>query len=247
MPSFYRPKNPGVASDADVRHGTRFEGAENPGTANDESVWAGRRKAQPADILLPATRRWLDSLSSESRPNALASRFPRVANLVAANWSNPGDCSAYIFSLLHDQRPGRRGFPKEVIQDIVNLRFCYARLHPIIDWHVDAAADARRYEQEDDPSAAKGDEVSVRTRMPTSPKERGVVYRGVNVALQAIPANDGSGRFIGTCTVAHGPLSRTAGSTSETYATEEQALAAIRRRVPHKVEDMFRNGELPEP
>lgn len=247
MPSFYRPKNPGVASDADVRHGTRFEGAEKPGTANDESVWAGRRKAQPADILLPATRRWLDSLPSQNRPNALASRFPRIANLVAANWSNPGDCSAYIFSLLHDQRAGRRGFPKEVIQDIVNLRFYYAGLHPIIDWDVYSATGARRYDQGDDPSAAKGDEVSVRARTPTSPKQRDVVYRGVNVSLQAVPANDGSGRFIGTCTVARGALSRTAASTSEMYATEEQALAAIGRRVPHKVEEMFRNGELPEP
>jgi hypothetical protein len=63
-------------------------------------------------------------------------RFPRIANLLAANWDNPGDCTAYISSLLHDQRGGRQGFPAEVVQDIHDLGRWYARLHPAVrrDW-----------------------------------------------------------------------------------------------------------------
>ena len=83
--------------------------------------------------------------------------------------------------------------------------------------------------------------------MQPTPKQRGVLYRGVNVALQAAPGKAGTGRFVGTCIVVYGALSRRVVTTSEEYDTEEQALAAIRRRVPYIVEEMFRNGDLPEP
>ena len=136
MPSIYRPKVP-AESDADPRIDGYVKGdAQPPETANPDrqSVWAGRRKAQPATDLLPATRRWMESLPSDSRPNALVAQFPRIANLIAVNWNNPRDCGAFLYTLLHDQRGGRRGFPQDVSQDILNLRLYYARLHPIADW-----------------------------------------------------------------------------------------------------------------
>ena len=67
-------------------------------------------------------------------PEHVRIRFPRIANLIAASWVNPRDCTAYISSLLHDRRGGRKGFPPEVQQDIHDLRVYYARLHPIIHW-----------------------------------------------------------------------------------------------------------------
>jgi hypothetical protein len=107
-------------------------------SATDGQVdWVGRRKAQPANLVLPSTRRWMNSLPLECRPQALPIRFPRIANLLAANWDNPSDCTAYISSLLHDQRGGRKGFPAEVLQDIHDLRVYYARLHHIIRWESD--------------------------------------------------------------------------------------------------------------
>jgi hypothetical protein len=109
-------------------------------TSDDQRDWVGRRKAQPADVLLPATRHWLDSLPVESRPLALAKQFPRLANLIAVNWNNPRDCCAFIYALLHDQRGGRRGFPREVMEDIITLRMYYTRLHPIVDWEAGAGA-----------------------------------------------------------------------------------------------------------
>jgi hypothetical protein len=144
MPSIYRPKHSVLLPEADVAHGAHINTHETQcGTSNDQSEWVGRRKAQPAEVLLPSTRRWLDSLPVESRPQALVKQYPRLANLFAANWSSPGDCSEFIYSLLHDQRGGRRGFPREVIDDISSLRMYYARLHPIADW--EANADRDRY------------------------------------------------------------------------------------------------------
>jgi hypothetical protein len=137
MPSIYRPKHSVVGPETSV-YGTgslNTEAREPQGTGtDDQSAWAGRRKAQPVEALLPSTRRWLDSLPKEIHPRALAGQFPRLANLFAMNWNNPHDCVAFISSLLVDQRGGRRGFPADVQQDIQNLRIYYARLHPIVDW-----------------------------------------------------------------------------------------------------------------
>jgi hypothetical protein len=146
VPSIYRPKHSVAVPETDVAHGAHIStDGDVPLRAHsgEQSEWVGRRKAQPADVLLPATRRWLDSLPVDARPLTLAKQFARLANLIAANWNNPADCSAFIYSLLHDQRGGRRGFPREVMEDIINLRMYYARLHPIVDW--EAGADANRH------------------------------------------------------------------------------------------------------
>jgi len=146
MPSIYRPKHSVILPEADVAHGAHINTHETQrGTSDDQSAWVGRRKAQPAEVLLPPTQRWLDSLPVESRPQALVKQFPRLANLIAANWSSPSDCSEFIYSLLHDRRGGRRGFPREVMDDIIILRMYLARLHPIAEW--EASADRDRYGQ----------------------------------------------------------------------------------------------------
>jgi hypothetical protein len=140
MTSIYRPKHSVIVPEADVCQRAQINTADSSSenSATDGQVdWTGRRKTQPANIVLPLTRRWMSSLPLEYRPQALPIRFPRIANLLAANWDNPRDCTAYISSLLHDQRGGRKGFPAEVLQDIHDLRVCYARLHPIIRWESD--------------------------------------------------------------------------------------------------------------
>ena len=137
MPSIYRPKHSVIAPEVDVSRSARMNTDARPpqsAASDDQTRWAGRRKAQPVEVLLPATRRWLDSLPKDARPRALAEQFPRLANLIAVNWNSPNDCTAFISSLLLDQRGGRRGFPGDVLQDIQNLRVYYTRLHPIVDW-----------------------------------------------------------------------------------------------------------------
>jgi hypothetical protein len=134
MASIYRPEHSVMDPAADVVPRTHTVARDSASENLGDVDWTGRRKAQPANVVLPATRRWMSSIPEDFRPQALAIRFPRIANLIAASWDNPRDCTAYISSLLHDRRGGRKGFPPEVRQDIHDLRVYYARLHPIIHW-----------------------------------------------------------------------------------------------------------------
>jgi hypothetical protein len=137
MTSIYRPKHSVVGPDADTYRSGHVNTHADPtpdAVSDNETTWAGRRKARPVEVLLPATQRWLDALPREIRPGALVQQFPRLANLFAGNWGNPNDCVDFISSLLVDRRGGRRGFPGDVLEDIQNLRLYYARLHPIVDW-----------------------------------------------------------------------------------------------------------------
>ena len=136
-----------IASDADVRYGEQVNTRAKPPlqAVDDQSRWLGRRNARPANFVLPATLRWLDSLPIGERPGALAAQFPRILNLIAANWNSPKDCSAYMCSLLHDQRGRRRGFPNRAARDLLALRVYYAKLHPN---HVFVQAHAPRHNQE---------------------------------------------------------------------------------------------------
>lgn len=136
MPSIYRPKHSVTIPEADTcatRDDARAQPSPQPGI-HGESEWAGRRKAQPAQAILPTTRQWMSAVPPDYRPHSLAIRFPRIANLIAASWDNPKDCTAYLYSLLHDERGGRKGFPVEVQKDLADLRVYYAMLHPIINW-----------------------------------------------------------------------------------------------------------------
>lgn len=130
MSSIYRPDQP--APRAKIRQ----QGKDDP-SRDPPSEWVGRRKAQPANVILPLTRRWINSIPPEYRPQTLPIRFGRIANLLAASWDNPKECTAYISSLLHDSRGGRKGFPPEVVQDLLDLRVYYAALHPLVVWDQD--------------------------------------------------------------------------------------------------------------
>jgi hypothetical protein len=99
--------------------------AESPGVVAplpDSQVWSEYRKARPAESLLPIAARWLAGLPAEMQPRELATHYPRVANLVALNWSDRNTCAAYFDALLVDRRGGRRGFPEAVQRDLLALR-----------------------------------------------------------------------------------------------------------------------------
>jgi len=82
---------------------------------------AARRRAQPADFLLPIARRWLASLPSATRPRTLAQRFPRLANRFAAAWDDEPSLALVFADLLIDQRGDRQGFPPAVKADLHRL------------------------------------------------------------------------------------------------------------------------------
>lgn len=84
--------------------------------------WLDARKAAPANYLLPSACKWIESLPADVRPDALASRYPRIVNLIAAQWTDHGTCPLLFEDLLRDRRGGRAGFPPDVHRDLVCLQ-----------------------------------------------------------------------------------------------------------------------------
>ena len=92
-------------------------------------IWSHRRKATPARNLLPVSVKWLLNLPNDVRPLALVSKYPRVANVLALQWSQPTSCRAHFNDLLADRRGNRKGFPAEVQRELRALRDYYYDLH----------------------------------------------------------------------------------------------------------------------
>ena len=80
------------------------------------------RRAQPLNQALPMTLRWVALLPPPVWPLTLLREFPRIANNLARAWPDSPSFAAYLDSLLHDRRGGRRGFPCDVQNELLRLR-----------------------------------------------------------------------------------------------------------------------------
>jgi hypothetical protein len=81
-----------------------------------------QRNAAPASMPLPRTLKWAASLPPDIRPISLLRRYPRIANLIAATWSDAKAFERYMESLLTDKRGGsRQGFPVDVLRELTTL------------------------------------------------------------------------------------------------------------------------------
>ena len=88
----------------------------------DERDWSYYRKAKPADHLLPLTEKWFDLFQPDRAPCALASQYPRICNLIAAQWNDHRGAPELFEELLADRRGGRAGFPPAVRRDLVMIQ-----------------------------------------------------------------------------------------------------------------------------
>jgi hypothetical protein len=88
----------------------------------DERDWTKLRKATPLNALLKSTVWWADGLPLEVRPQTLMAKFPRLANMAAASWTNASAFHDYLEVLLIDRRGKRKGFPPEVLIEFEQLR-----------------------------------------------------------------------------------------------------------------------------
>jgi hypothetical protein len=95
-----------------------------------------RRKGAPLDRLLPRTAEWMATIHANFQPRELARQFPRIANAIAAAWSEPAIGEAYFEELLEGSRRGRRGFPLEVLRELRELRRYYAHVQKkvVLEW-----------------------------------------------------------------------------------------------------------------
>jgi hypothetical protein len=92
--------------------------------AQQPGFWEQRRRRPlPTDRALTGTAMdWVVRLPATLRPHQLCEAYPRVANELAAKWSDDIACTAYFESLLTSRRPLRQGFPAPVAEEIVRLR-----------------------------------------------------------------------------------------------------------------------------
>jgi hypothetical protein len=102
-----------------------------------EEAFKHLRKNQPANIALPKTKAWFETLPSKVQPSALMRQFPRIANLIAAAWDDLVQFETYMDSLLTDNRGGRKGFPSDVIAE---LRALAIYRHSPQEWALPAIA-----------------------------------------------------------------------------------------------------------
>lgn len=134
--SIYKPAFERAVSDNDVTHTVRPKAAPKAPSASESTVApevVRLRKAKPIDHLLPMSTQWLGSLPERVRPIALANQYPRIANLLALDWSKPAVCHRYLNDLLIDHRRGnRQGFPLDVHRELEMLRDYYESQHPAV-------------------------------------------------------------------------------------------------------------------
>ena len=88
----------------------------------DTTDWTSVRKALPAEYLLPLTEKWFDAFPPDKAPCALASQYPRVANMIAVQWRDHRGAPELFEDLLTDKRGGRAGFPPAVRRDLLMLQ-----------------------------------------------------------------------------------------------------------------------------
>jgi ribosomal protein S18 acetylase RimI-like enzyme len=86
------------------------------------------RKAAPAGEPLARTLEWSASLPPNVQPTALLRHYARIANVIAAVWSDPKSLRSYMDCLCTDERGSRRGFPPDVLHELLELREHYDSL-----------------------------------------------------------------------------------------------------------------------
>jgi hypothetical protein len=105
-----------------VQPAARPRGVETAPARASTTDWSGARKAQPADYLLAQSEKWFDALPPEIAPCALATHFPRIVNVIVAQWNDHRGAPEVFEELLGDRRGGRAGFPSAVRRDLVALQ-----------------------------------------------------------------------------------------------------------------------------
>jgi hypothetical protein len=85
-----------------------------------DSEWARIRAPERTrdEALSPKAQLWLGWLPEDVRPHALAARYPRIANQLAACWRDVGLTEYLLGELMIDRRGDRQGFPADIADEI---------------------------------------------------------------------------------------------------------------------------------
>jgi hypothetical protein len=124
----YRTIDGTPVSEPGTRAPDSRQGTTGPPLAGDDMV--RRRRQTPVGDPLPMTFKWVAKLPRSVQPLTLLRQYPRIANMMAGMWQDPPSYRAYVHDLLTDRRGNRKGFPQEIVQELVRLRVHYENLHP---------------------------------------------------------------------------------------------------------------------
>jgi hypothetical protein len=100
------------------------------------------RKAAPTNKVLSRTLKWAERLPPDVVPIALLRHYPRIANVIAATWRHPPFLRSYMDCLFRDDRGNRRGFPPDVLSELVALEQLRTPARPDRRNHLAAASAA---------------------------------------------------------------------------------------------------------
>jgi len=95
------------------------------GVVQQEADWTRRTLDPPDGGLHPLCKVLLEGLPDKIKFVALAARYPRIANRIAYDWAHPDVLKPYLRNLLTTDRPGRVGFPPEVLRELFTFSNYY--------------------------------------------------------------------------------------------------------------------------
>jgi len=72
------------------------------------------------------TTAMLGRLPPGARLDLLSARYPRIANRIAFDWAHPEALKPYLRELLMPDRPGRQGFPPDVLLELWGFESYYS-------------------------------------------------------------------------------------------------------------------------
>jgi hypothetical protein len=102
------------------------------GLQKQETGAAQRQPASPYDRAVNAAAiRWLAELPEAIRPNQTALHYPRIVNRLARFWDTPAMARECFEDLLVEKRPGRKGFPGEILSELRALQNYWQTARPV--------------------------------------------------------------------------------------------------------------------
>jgi hypothetical protein len=133
--SIYKKFNEGPPSESFVYPEKRQKVVHAPASPEPDASLAEeaqrrKRKGMPTNELLKPTVKWAATLPRSVQPLALMRQFPRIANQLAAVWSETPSVRSYLDGLLVDDRGHRQGFPQDVLSELISLQLYHENLHP---------------------------------------------------------------------------------------------------------------------